>query len=147
MAFNEKDPFVAPATGGNLKALNGKLLLVFPQELGKAKSKYPTRNGDPFVDCVTSKIVVLDDSDEPGRVIARLKIMSGSMFGQIAPYVGTGKPVLGRLDKAEFEMGEGWVLVDENLTDEDFDLARTWIKNNPEKKPEDPFAKAGKPSA
>lgn len=148
MAIADTDPFVAPATGGNLKSLRGKLLLVFPLEIGKGKSKFPTRDGNAggLVDTVTSKIVVLDDADEPGRIIARMKIMSASMFSQIAPYVGTGKPVLGRLDKQEFDLGEGWVLDDESLTDDDMNSARAWIAAHPEKKPEDPFAKAGKPT-
>lgn len=146
--FADSDPFVAPATGGNLKSLRGKLLLVFPLETGKGKSKFPTRDGNPagLVDTVTSKIVVLDDAETPGRVIARLKIMSGSMYGQIAPYVGTGKPVLGRLGKQEFDLGEGWVLEDENLTDADLDSARAWMIANPVQKPADPFAKAEKPT-
>ncbi len=146
-AFGKDDPFVAPAEGGTMKSLRGKLLLVFPLEIGKAKSKFPTKDGSGFVDSVTSKVVVLDDADNPGRVIARMKILSGSMFGQIAPYVGTGKPILGRLDTSEFDMGEGWVLVTDTLTDSDLDSARTWIAEHPEKKPEDPFAKAAKPSA
>lgn len=149
MSITDNDPFVAPATGGNLKSLKGKLLLVFPLEIGKGKSKFPTRDGNAsgLVDTVTSKIVVLDDDDEPGRVIARMKIMSASMFSQIAPYVGTGKPVLGRLGKMDFDLGEGWVLEDENLTEDEMNVARTWIAEHPEKKPEDPFAKAGKPKA
>lgn len=141
------DPFVAPATGGTLKSLRGNLLLVFPQEIGKGKSKFPTKDGSGMVDSVTCKVVVLDDDENPGRVIARMKIMSGSMFGQIAPYVGTGKPVLGRLDKEEFDMGEGWVLVTETLNDGDLQAARDWMTANPEKRPADPFAKAAKPTA
>ena len=147
MAFNTDDPFVAPAEGGTLKSLKGKLLLVFPLEISKAKSKFPTRDGNPFVDAVSSKIVVLDDELNPGRVIAKMKILSASMYSQIAPYVGTGRPVLGRLDKQEFDMGEGWVLDVETLTDDDMQSARDWIAANPEKKPEDPFAKAAKPTA
>lgn len=148
-AIANDDPFVAPATGGNLKGLKGKLLLVFPLEIGKAKSKFPTRDGNAsgLVDSVTSKVVVLDDDETPGRIIARMKILSASMFSQIAPYVGTGKPVLGRLDKMEFDLGEGWVLDDESLTEDDMNMARAWITANPVKAPEDPFAKAGKPTA
>ncbi len=145
--IGENDPFVAPATGGNMRSLRGKLLLVFPLEIGKGKSKYPTKDGSGLVDAVTSKIVVLDDADNPGRVIARMKIMSGSMFGQIAPYVGTGKPALGRLGMDTFDMGDGWVLEAENLTDDDLNLARKWIADHPERQPEDPFAKAAKPTA
>lgn len=145
MSFDAQDPFVAPAEGGTLKSLQLSLLLVYPLEIGKAKSKFPTKDGSGLVDSVTCKIVVLDDPNHPnGRVIARMKIMSGSMFGQIAPYVGTGKPVLGRLDKSEFDMGEGWVLVTDKITDADMQKARDWIAANPEKKPEDPFAKAAK---
>lgn len=149
MSITDNDPFVAPATGGNLKSLKGKLLLVFPLEIGKAKSKFPPRDGNVagLVDSVTSKIVVLDDADEPGRIIARMKILSASMFSQIAPYVGTGKPVLGRLDKQEFDLGEGWVLDDESLSEDDMTLARQWMAANPVVKPADPFAKAAKPSA
>lgn len=148
MSITENDPFVAPATGSGLKNLKGKLLLVFPLEIGKAKSKFPTRDGNPagLVDSCTSKVVVLDDDEQPGRVIARMKILSASMFSQIAPYVGTGKPVLGRLAKQEFDLGEGWVLEDDGLTDDDMTAARQWMAANPEKKPEDPFAKAAKPT-
>lgn len=145
MTYTDTDPFNAPATGGNLKSLQLSLLLVYPLEIGKSKSKFPTKDGSGLVDHVTCKIVVLDDKDEPGRVIARMKIMSGSMFGQIAPYVGTGKPVLGRLDKAEFDMGEGWVLVTENVSEDDMNVARRWIAEHPETKPADPFAKAATP--
>lgn len=149
MSITDNDPFVAPATGGNLKSLKGKLLLVFPQELGKGKSKFPVRDGNPnqLIDTVTCKIVVLDDADEPGRIIARMKVMSASMFVQVAPYVGTGRPVLGRLGRQEFDLGEGWILEDENLTDEDLNMARAWMAANPVQAPADPFAKAAKPTA
>lgn len=147
MTYNDSDPFVAPASGGTLKSLKGKLLLVFPLEIGKGRSKFPTKDGSGLVDAVTSKIVVLDDADNPGRVIARMKIMSGSMFGQIAPYVGTGKPVLGRLGMDTFDMGDGWVLETDGITDDELQTARDWIAANPERKPADPFAKAAKPSA
>ena len=47
----------------------------------------------------------------------------------------------------EFDLGEGWVLDDESLTDDDMATARAWITAHPEKKPADPFAKANKPTA
>jgi hypothetical protein len=142
----ENDPFVAPATGGTLKSLKGMLLLVFPTEIGKSKSKFPTKDGSGMVDHVICKIVAIDHPDGP-KVIHRIKIMSGSMYGQIAPYVGTDRPALGRLGMDTFEMGDGWVLEAETLTDADLQSARDWMMENPMKKPTDPFTKAAKPSA
>lgn len=144
MSITDEDPFVAPATGGNLKAIRGRVLLVFPNEVGKSKSKFPTKNGDGFVDHVTCRIVVLDSPDGAYE-IHRMKIMSGSMFGQIAPFVGTNRPVLGKLGKAEFDMGEGWVLETEELTETHYQMAREWMRTHPVEKPKDPFAKADKP--
>lgn len=135
--YDDADPFVAPATGGNLKAIESRLLLVYPTEQGKSKSKYPTADNTGMVDHVVCKVVVLD-GDEPGKVIDRMKIMSGSMIGQLLPYVGTGKPVLGQLGMDKFDKGMGWVLND--ATEPERDVARQWIAAHPVAAPVDPFA-------
>jgi hypothetical protein len=148
MSIIDDDPFVAPATGGTLKTLKDRLLLVFPFEIGKSKSKFPPKDGNAagLVDHVWCRIVVLDGADGAYE-IHRMKILSASMFGQIAPYVGTDRPVLGRLGKAAFDLGEGWVLETDQLTEEHYDTARTWMAAHPVEKKVDPFAKAAKPTS
>jgi hypothetical protein len=138
--YADDDPFVAPASGGNLGAIEGRLLLAYPSEQGKSKSKYPTHDGTGLVQHVVCKVVVLD-GDEPGKVMERVKILSGSMVPQLLPYVGTGKPVLGRLGKDKFENGMGWVL--NEASEPEMDTARKWIAANPVKRPVDPFATVG----
>lgn len=140
-AYDEDDPFVAPAQGGTLKSIETRLLLVYPKEQGKSKSKFPTKDNSGFVDHVMCDVIVLD-APEGVHTMHRVKILSGSMTGQLLPYVGTGKPVLGRLGMEKFDMGMGWVLND--ATEPDRELAREYIAANPVAKPVDPFATVGK---
>lgn len=139
MTTPANDPFLPPAQGGSLSTLEGRLLLVYPQSNDKAKSKFPTRDGSGLVDRVTCRIIVLD-GDEPGKKIDRVQVMSGSMTGQLLPYVGKNMPVLGRLAKTKFDAGMGWDL--KEATDDEKNTARAWIAANPEEKPRDPFATA-----
>jgi len=135
------DPFAAPAQGGTLKALRGKLLLIECKRTERKKSKFPTDDGSGFKDAVICDVTVLSD-DKPYTLYG-IAVMSGSMTGQLLPYVGTDTPVLGTLDKSEFEKGEGWVL--EEATEDDKVIAREYIANKPKpEKPKDPFAAATK---
>lgn len=133
------DPFAAPAQGGTLTALHGKLLLIDVRKTERKKSKYPTEDGSGFKDAIICDMTVL--SDEKPYTLYGLAVMSGSMSGQLLPYVGTGTPVLGTLGKDKFEKGEGWVLIDP--TDDDKVKAREYIASKPKPAaPKDPFASA-----
>lgn len=138
--YADDDPFVAPATGGSLGSIEGRLLLAYPSEQGKSKSKFPTQDGSGMVTHVVCRVVVLD-GDEPGKTLDRVKVLSGSMVPQLLPYVGTGRPVLGRLGKDKFDNGMGWVLND--ASEPERDTARKWIAEHPVTKPADPFATVG----
>lgn len=141
--YADDDPFVAPASGGSLRPLNGRLLLIYPLEQGKSKSDFPTTDGSGMVTHVVGKVVTLDgDANvEAGTVYERMTMKSGSMVPQLLPYVGTGKPVLGRLTMKKLPRGEGWVL--DEASAPDMDVARKWIAEHPITKPADPFATVG----
>lgn len=133
------DPFAAPAQGGTLKGIRGRLLLVEVTEKTRAKSKYPTDDGSGMVDAAKCNITVLDGDNAP-YTLHGIKVMSGSMVGQLLPYAGTDTPVLGRLDMEKFERGEGWVL--NEADDAEKDTARAYIAAHPKPAKKDPFAAA-----
>lgn len=133
------DPFAAPAQGGTLGSLEGKLVLIECLRVEKKKSEYPTDDGTGMKNAIFCNFTVL--AGDESYTLYEVPVMSGSMSGQLLPYVGTGTPVLGTLAKEKFKRGPGWILLDS--TDADKDIARAYIANKPKaEKPKDPFATA-----
>lgn len=133
------DPFAAPAQGGTLKSIEGRLILVAVLEKKKKRSRFPTDDGSGMTDAAKCDLTVLDGENAP-YTLHGIDVMSGSMVGQLLPYAGTDTPVLGRLGMEKFDKGMGWVLAEAN--DGEKDIARTYMAEHPKPVKKDPFAAA-----
>jgi hypothetical protein len=132
-----------PARGGTLSQFEGRLLLITPLREITKKSKFPSKDGTGLVRGCEAEVTVLDAETGP-YTVHRVQVLSGSMGPQLLPFVNTGKKVVGRLGKDQFDLGVGWVLSDP--TEEEIAMAVAYVESHPEtsavgapKESKDPF--------
>lgn len=98
----------AAASGLDLGALNGSLLLITPTRI---EPDIKTNYGEK--DAVVADVVVLD-GDHAGEVYRDTLIWPAVLQGQLRPQVGSGDPTLGRLAQGVAKKGQSppWILLD-----------------------------------
>lgn len=110
MKFNKP----ASASGLDLKALNGSLLLVTPLRL---EEDIQTNLGPR--DAVIADVAVLD-GNHAGQVYRDAPVWPKVLQGQLRPQIGSGEPTLGRLTQGVAKKGQSppWILDDPSDDDE-----------------------------
>jgi hypothetical protein len=110
MKFNKP----ATASGLDLKALHGALLLIRPI---RVETDIATSLGPK--DAVVADVHVLDGQHN-GQVFREALIWPRVLQGQLRPQIGSGDPTLGRLAQGVAKKGQSppWVLADPDEADE-----------------------------
>lgn len=125
--------------------LEGRLLLVHPQDTGERESNLPGQAGKMYKYVITD-VVVLDGEitemiDEVPMVLDGFQLTGQTIVGQLEPKIRKGRKVLGRLTKKPAQQrgfSPAWVLADP--TDEDKAKARAYLKAEAERRAKaDPF--------
>lgn len=120
------DMFDGPssATGIDLTALEGSLLLVKPLEFVESIN---TNYGE--TSAVRADVIVLDGAQK-GETVNDTLIFPKVLQSQVKSNCGTGRYNLGRLGRGAAKPGQSapWMLGDP--TDQDKDAARAWLAAN-----------------
>lgn len=118
------DPFASPAgmSGEYITNFVGSLLLVKPTEY---ISEMNTQQGKS--DAMRVDLAVLDDEDEPGRVVTGVLLFQSALKREAKAVLESPSPyLLGRLTKNKIGNGNTLYLFEEG-TDEDKNLARQFL--------------------
>jgi hypothetical protein len=123
MEFNQP----RPSTGEkiDLKALVGRLLLVYPTEL---RANVPTVQGEK--EALIANVVVLD-GPAPGEEVHDAFIFPGGLIGQLKHLVGAPDPALGRLAYGDAKPGQNAPYQLAEYTAPDEAAARAWVHAHP----------------
>ena len=109
-----------------LQPYEGRLLLITPTAFTSGIVTKFTKPGEDGSDAVTADVVVLD-GDEAPKELPAMMLFQKFIVGQLKGSIG-GKPVLGVLGKQPSQKGnDAWVLLDDDVTDEQVDLAIAYM--------------------
>jgi hypothetical protein len=124
MGFNQ--PGAGAGDKIDLKALHGRLLLVYPKRIENGVKTQGFGEKDPLI----ADVVILD-GPTPGEELLDAFIFPGVLIGQLKKFIGDPNPALGRLVYGEAKPGMNapWMLAEYDARDEQ--LATAWVNSHP----------------